>query len=246
MLIANLIMNSYMDSLTRAMDVVANNVANASTTGFKRQEVQFDTLITHPSVGEQTDFASERGTFRDVTQGPMLTTGNPLDVAIQGAGYFMVQTKDGTRYSRGGSFQVDSSGVMVTASGDKVLGDGDQPITVPSDAQDLHVSADGVITARTGGSATTTQIGKLKVVKFKDEQSLQALGGGLYSTGAAPDPDPDSRLVQGMVEQSNVQSVGEMTKMIDILRNYQMAAHMLDLDNQRQTDAINRLGKVAA
>ena len=246
MLIANLLLTSYQDSLMRAMDVTANNVANIGTTGFKRQEIQFDSLISRPTANDQDIFATERGTIRDASQGPMLTTGNPLDIAIQGAGYFSIQTKDGVRYSRGGAFQVNNQGQVVTATGDALLGDGDQPITVPSDATDLHISPDGVVTLRSGSSTTLTQAGKLKTVDFAQEQDLQPQGNGLYNTTQAATPDTTSRLMQGVVEQSNVEPIHEMTKMIEYQRNYQMAMHMLDLDDKRLNDAINRLSKATA
>lgn len=248
MIIANLVLSSYQQSLEKALDVISNNVANSSTTGFKRQEVKFDSLIENPdlSPADAVDFGVERGTYRDTSAGPLLATGNPLDIAIQGEGYFAVQTKDGIRYTRGGALQLDNQGAVTTASGDKLLGDGDQPITVPSDASNLHISADGVITARTGSDTTAVQLGKLKAVKFANEQRLQTVGGGLYSADESPEPDPHSHFVQGMIEQSNVQSITEMTRMIEILRNYQMATHMIDQDNKRQTDSIDRLSKATA
>jgi flagellar basal-body rod protein FlgF len=245
---ASLIMISQQEAMSHAMDVVANNVANSSTSGFKREEVLFDTLIDRPSSDEKLDFAVNRGTFRDISQGPILMTGSPLDLAIQGVGYFPIQTKLGTRYTRGGSFQLNSAGEIVTATGDKLLGDGDQPVTLPEDAEDVTISAAGVITFRSASSTSTAmeQLGNLKLVKFAKEQALQATGNGLYSTTQAPLPDTDSVLVQGAVERSNVQPVKEITQMINLLRSYQMSIHLLDLDNQRQSSAVSRLAKATA
>ena len=243
---AGLVLTSYQDSLSRALDIVANNVANASTTGFKREDIQFETLITRPTPTDQIDFGVDRGTFRDTAAGPLITTGNPLDVAIQGAGYFEIQTKGGIRYTRGGSFQLNGQGEVVTGSGEKLLGDGDQPITLPEDAQNIQVGADGIVTVKSGTGISMEQVGKLKVVKFDREQELQSVGNGQYSTSQPPKPSPDASIVQGMVEQSNVQSVNEITHMIGILRSYQQVVHMLDLEYQRQSSAISRLSKATA
>ncbi len=243
---AALVLIAQQDSLTRALDVVANNVANASTTGFKREELQFETFVSRPAANEKIDFAVERGTLRDTAAGPLLTTGNPFDVAIQGAGYFPIQTREGTRYTRGGAFQLNGAGELITAGGDKVLGEGDQPITLPSDAEDVQISGDGVIAAKSGGGTTMTQVGKLKLVKFANEQALQSVGSGFYTSSQPPEADTESRLVQGTVEQSNVRSVSEITHMIEIMRAYQMSVHLLDLDNQRRTNAIDKLARTSA
>jgi flagellar basal-body rod protein FlgF len=228
------------------MDVVANNVANVNTTGFKRQEILFETLVSRPVPSEQIDFGADRGTLRDTSQGPLLATGNPLDLAIQGEGYFQIQTTGGIRYTRGGAFVLNNEGEIVTPTGEKLLGDGDQPITLPNDAQDVLIGADGIITVKSGTGSDVTQVGKLKIVKFEREQDMQNLGNNVYAATEPAQADTDSRLVQGMVEQSNVQSVSEITRMIEVLRTYQQVARMLDQEHQRMTTAINRLSKVTA
>ena len=106
--------------MQRAIDIVANNVANASTTGFKREGIVFDTLLSQPAPGESIDFVVDRATYRDASNGPINPTGNPLDLAIQGAGYFPIQTPQGTRYTRAGTFQLNTDGQIVTLSGDIV------------------------------------------------------------------------------------------------------------------------------
>jgi flagellar basal-body rod protein FlgF len=243
---ANFVLTSYQDGLTRAMDVVANNIANSNTTGFKRQEMGFESLIDRPANDPMQElvFAVDRGSYRDAGQGPLMTTGNDLDIAIQGAGYFPIQTKNGTRYTRAGSFQLNQEGEIVTVSGDKLLGDGDQPITVPDDATEISIAGDGTVNAVQQGNRL--ELGRVKVVKFDNEQAMQYVGDNQYTTNQQPTQDMDSHLVQGMLEQSNVQSVTEMTHMIAIMRSYQMAVHLVDLDNQRLTNAISRLSKTSA
>jgi len=242
----SLVLTSYQDALTRAMDVVANNVANSNTSGFKRQEVLFETMVSRPTNKDEILFGTDRGTLRDISPGPLLMTGNPLDVAIQGPGYLQIQTQGGTRYTRNGTFVLNSEGEIVTPSGERLLGDGDQALTLPEDARDIHIGSDGVVSAMSGTGTQLTQVGKLKIVKFAREQDLQPSGNNYYTSQETPAADEASTIVQGMVEQSNVKPVAEITNMISIYRTYQQVVHLLDLDHQRQTSAINRLSKVTA
>ena len=243
---ASLVLTAYQDALSRSMDIVANNVANINTTGFKRQELKFDTLLSRPTPRDSFAFGVDRGTFRDAGQGPSLVTGNPFDLAIQGGGYFQIQTDAGIRYTRAGAFLLNAQNQMVTATGDRLLGDGDQPITIPEDARDIVIAADGVISARSGTGTGATQLGKLKLVKFEREQGLQMIGNGLYASKETPQTATGSDIVQGMLEQSNVRSVTEITNMIEINRTYQQTMRLLDAEMQRQKDAINRLSKATA
>jgi len=243
---AGLVLTSYQDSLTRAMDITANNVANINTTGFKRESIAFDSYVVRPTGDQSFDFAVESGTYRDTAQGATVMTGNPLDVAILGKGYIPVETSAGTRYTRAGAFQVNNDGDLVTSEGDKVLGDGDQAITIPSDAREILIGSDGTISAQTGTGAEATQLGRLRVVTFDHEEALQPIGGNLYMANETPTPSDESKVVQGSIEQSNVQAVSEMTRMIDVSRTYQQVTHLLELENDRQRQAIQRLGRFSA
>ncbi len=242
---ASLILTSYQDSLGRAMDIVANNVANVNTTGYKRENIAFDSYLIKPTPKDSFKFAVDYGTYRDVAQGATIVTGNPLDLAIQGKGYFPVQTEAGIRYTRSGSFMLNAEGEMVTPAGLKVLGDGDQPIVFPTDAQDILISSDGTITAKTGGGSTI-QVGTIRPVQFENEQSLTPLGDNLYAATEAPMTESDGVVVQGAIEQSNVQAIEEMTKMIEVSRTYQLVTRLLEKESQRQSKAIERLGQITA
>ena len=243
----SLVLLSDQAALQRSMDVVANNVANANTTGFKREGVEFDTYVSRPEPRKAINFVVDRATYRDAATGPIQTTGNPFDIALQGQGYIPIQMAGGqTGYTRSGSFQVNPQGQLVTQSGLPVLGNGGQAITIPDTATDVVISGDGYITARDGNNASTTELGKIAPVKFDNEQALTAVGGGLYTTAQTPTPSDDTKVVQGALEQSNVQSVTEMTSMIKIMRSYEQTVNLINMDNQRQTDAMTKLSRTTA
>ncbi len=242
---ASLILTSYQDSLNVAMNVIANNVANLNTTGFKRETVAFDSYLVQPTPKDSFEFALDEGTYRDVAQGSFVTTGNPLDIAVQGPGYFPVETDAGVRYTRAGAFQLDFEGNLVTASGEKVLDSGNQSINFPSDARDILIGGDGTISAKSGAGGTVTEVGRLAVFEFKDEQALISVGSGFYIAAEKPEISETSKIMQGAVEQSNVQGIEEMTRMIEVSRAYQRVARLLETDHQRRATAIQRLGKVS-
>ena len=242
----SLILLSDQQALQRAMDIVANNVANVSTSGFKRIGIEFDTLLARPAPNQTLNFVVDRATYRDAATGPIQPTHNPFDVAIQGPGYFQVSTPEGTRYTRVGSFALDPQGQLTTMAGHPVLGDGGQPITIPDTVTDINISGDGFITARTDNGSSLAELGKISVVKFDSEQAMQAQGKGLYSTSQTPTPSTDGSIVQGAIEQSNVQPVIEMTQMIKIMRAYEQTATLIRQENRRLEDAINTLARTTA
>jgi len=240
----SLVLISNQEALQRAIDIVANNVANSSTAGFKREGIQFDTLLSRPAPDESIEFVVDRATYRDASNGPIKTTGNPLDLAIQGAGYFPVQTPQGTtRYTRAGTFQLNTDGVMVDLAGDTLLADGDQPLSVPSTATEINISADGFVTARVDNGVSLADLGKLKIAKFENEQTMQPVGNGLYMTDEVPVPADESSIVQGALEQSNVQPVTEITQMIQIMRSYEQTVNLLGQENTRIDEALTKLSK---
>ncbi|MDX2027779.1 MAG: flagellar basal-body rod protein FlgF [Alphaproteobacteria bacterium] len=240
----SLVLLSGQQALQRAMDIVANNVANASTTGFKRQGIEFDTLLTPTAPGQGLNFVLDRATYRDVANGPIVPTGNQLDLAIQGKGYFQVQTPEGTTaYTRNGAFQLDSQGRISTLAGQPVLGDGGQPITVPNTVSQINIGDDGAVTARVDNGANLAQLGKISIVKFENEQQMQPKGNGLYGTSQISAPAVESFVVQGAIEESNVQPVTEITQMIQVMRAYERASTLISQENQRLNTAITTLSK---
>lgn len=242
----SLVLLSNQAALQRSLDVVANNIANSSTTAFKRQGIEFATSLVKPG-GQSVAFVSDRATYRDTATGPINPTHNPLDIAIQGKGYLSVNTSDGkTHYTRNGALQVNNQGQLATASGLPILSDGGQPITLPETTTEVNISGDGFVTVRVDNGVNLSQIGKIGLVSFEKEQQLQAEGGGLYTTNQPSKPVTDASIVQGSLEQSNVEPVTEMTQMIKIMRAYENASRLIGMDNTRMTDAIDKLSKTTA
>lgn len=243
---ASLVLASQQQALQKAIDVVSNNIANSNTTGFKRTGIEFDTLVMNPTPGQSIHFVMDRTTYRDTSTGPIQPTGNALDFAIKGPGYFEVMGADNKpRFTRNGAFQLNSQGQLVNLSGLPVLSDSGGPIELPDTTTEINISNDGFVTARVDNGSSLAQIGKIGVVKVDNEQNMVPEGNGLYSSTQTPTPVDynTSGIVQGALEQSNVQSVTEMTDMIKIYRSYEQATNLLGQENSRLNDAISKLAK---
>lgn len=241
-----------LDAQQTQMDVIANNLANVSTTGFKRSRAVFEDLlyqtIRQPGAqsSQQTQLPSGLqlgtgvrpvATERIFTQGNLQQTSNDKDVAISGQGFFQVLLPDGTTaYTRDGSFQIDSQGQLVTASGFPI-----QPaINIPNNAQSLTIGRDGTISITQAGSAATTQIGALQLATFINPAGLQGKGENLYvetaASGAAntntPGTNGSGLLSQGYIETSNVSVVEELVNMIQTQRAYEINSKAITTSDQ--------------
>ena len=222
--------------LGRQMDVIATNLANLETAGFKAENMIFTEHLEQTAEGEILSLVHDVGFIRDLSEGPMVGTQSPLDLAIHGQGYFAIETPEGERYTRHGVFQLDADGQIVTTEGNPVLNNGGSAITIPVDTSSITITRDGTV------SADTLEVGKIKLVSFENPQALSKIGSGLYeAVDQTPTTNTDSEIMQGMVENSNVQGVVEMTRMVDTVRSYQAAAKLADTEHQRILDAIDAL-----
>jgi flagellar basal-body rod protein FlgF len=241
-------------TLERQMDVVANNVANVNTNGYKADKSLFQEYLKSGAhednfVGRDraVSYVQDFGTFKDFSQGPSEQTKNPLDVAIDGGGFLVVQTPAGERYTRDGGLQINNQGQLVTAAGNQVLGNSGPIVFQPTD-HDVSIAADGNITVLEGINRIDSVRGKLRLVSFADAQKLLKEGSNLYSagTGVAAQPDTASRVRQGFVEKSNVSSVSEMSRMIEVTRTYTQIATLLQQQSDLHKSAIEKLADVPA
>jgi flagellar basal-body rod protein FlgF len=230
-------------ALKRQLDVVANNVANMNTAGFRAERMLFEAAMQPGGKrpDDQIAFTIDRATYTDLRPGGFTATGNPFDVALDGDGWLQVRTPDGDRFTRDGRLRRDNDGQLVTAGGFPVLDDNQQPIVVASDSSVLTIGTDGLV------SADDQMVARLRVVRFDDPQALRQTGDVLFAAepGVEPLPAPDTRTVQGKVEQSNVQGIAEVTRMMDLSRDYQAVTRMVEEGQDLLRTAINRLGKSA-
>jgi flagellar basal-body rod protein FlgF len=241
---AQLIDLSRQMGLQRQMDVVANNLANINTTGFKGESLLFEDFLmpkAQDNVFQGSDatlhFTDDWSTQHDMENGSIEETGSPLDVAIEGPGFLSVQTPSGERYTRNGSLQIDSSGTLVDLNGNPVLSDAG-PIKFDASDTDITISPQGTISTSTGSK------GKLKLSEFANPQMLTRQGQNYY-TGPAGNTATASTIAQGAVERSNVNGVTEMVSMIRVQRAYETIANMMERQDQLKQSAIQQLGTTA-
>ncbi len=240
--------------LERQLDVVANNVANVNTSGYKADRSLFQEYLASSahednftSPDRRVSFVQDRATFHDFSAGSTQETKNPLDVAIDGAGFLVVQTPAGERYTRDGGLQINNQGQLVNASGYQVMGNSGPIVFQPTD-KSINIASDGNVTVQEGAGRTDSVRGKLRMVSFAQAQQLLKEGSNLYSAGnaTAATPDTASRLRQGFIEKSNVNSVTEMSRMIEITRTYTQIATMLQVQSDLHKSAIEKLADVPA
>ena len=236
--------------LNRELDVAANNLANVDTVGFKVESLitQDDPVMpAHaPPGATAVQFALDQGTARDFTQGALQQTGGPLDLAIDGKGFFQVQTPSGVQFTRDGRFGVDAQGQIIDAQGNPVLDAGGSPISINGQGGAPQIGNDGTITQKIPGQAQAVVVGKIGVVSFDSLGGLTKTGNGLYqnTTNATPTPVTSSRVQQGMLESSNVQPIVQITDLIRISRAYESVSLMMSDSSDLSKTAIQRLGSV--
>ncbi len=215
------------------LSIAANNLSNASTPGFKSQIVLVEEARLKNKDHKAVSFVKSGGIVRDLTTGPIKGTGNPLDVAISGSGYFMVATPSGRRYTRNGQFLVSDQGILVTSAGQSVLNQSGSEILLPRDLKQISIAEDGTL------SNNGVTFGKLGVASFKDENALSAEGNTLYKTDQDPVPAVYFKLTQGAIEDSNVSPMQESIRLMEILRLFENAQKVIEDYEQILKKTIN-------
>ncbi len=229
-------------ALERELDVIANNLANVSTTGFKRQSMVFREYLTDiQNAKTPLSFVIDKSTTRDFSQGAIRATGNPLDLTISGKGYLTIETDEGTFYTRNGNLRINERGELTTIDGHLVLSEGGTPIVLDSADLSPNIAADGTVSDRNG-----EVLGRIALVDFANEQSLEANANGFFASDEAPQEAEEATILQGYLESSNVQPVTELTRMIDLSRNYMAMHSMMERESEMRSRIINRLGRVHA
>jgi flagellar basal-body rod protein FlgF len=223
--------------LMREMQVVANNVANVSTTGFRREGVVFAEHIVRTGEGS-ISMGHLRARITDPRQGALAMTGGQLDLAIEGEGYFLVRTPEGDRLTRAGAFMVSDVGDVVTPDGHPLLDAGGAPLAVPADAGPVSVGPDGTVSTPLG------PIGQIGLVRPVAPLTTLREGGTRFDPGPEGfEPAIEGRILQGHLEASNVSAVDEITRMIEVQRAYELGQSFLDKEDRRVRNLIETMGK---
>lgn len=245
--VSSYVLLSQEQALRRKLDVTANNMANMNTVGFKSERPVFREYVERTAenavdAAKSTSFVLDYGAVRDAKAGAFQATGNPLDVMIDGPGYFAVQAPGGgTAYTRAGFVKTNEAGELVSADGQRLLGEGGKPVVVPPEQlATLSIAGDGSVSTDEG------VLGRLTVTVFGDERLLTPRGDGMMTgTGGRELAAAETRLRSGGVEGSNVEPIAETTAMIDILRAYQTTMKIAqDMDDMRKR-AMTSLGRVS-
>lgn len=221
------------------LDIVANNIANMNTSGFRGQNPIFEEYISDPRYNEdELSFVYDYGQYQLTTPGSLTQTGNEFNVALNGPGFMGVEMPNGeTGYTRDGNFQKSATGQLVNSSGDPIMGQGG-PINIPDSATEISIDEKGFVSDQNG------VIGQLLIVEFDNVQTLEPIGNNLYAAKAPPIEAKNTVAQQGFLEGSNVNTMVEMTRMIEILRDYQSTQKIVETEHERLRSAIQKLSQV--
>ena len=228
---------SRQNALWNQLEVVANNMANVNTIGFKGSDVLFSEHLVKVRSDDRPfkdklAFVHDFGLVRNLNPGPMSHTNNPLDVAIEGDGYFVLQGPDGELYTRAGNFTLDVEGRIITQEGLPLLSVNNSPITLDQGTAEIVINGDGGITIN------AEEVDQIRVVTFEDTRELKQVDGTLFRSEGMPAIDLESpRVAQGALENSNVNGVTEMTRLIALNRAYQDINRMIQMEHERKKDA---------
>ena len=223
--------------LWNEMNIVANNIANSATSGYRQEGLIFSEFVKADPEGRSLSMAHGNVRNTSFAQGALTQTGGTFDFAIEGDGFFMIETPQGERLTRAGSFSPNADGDLVTPDGLRVLDLGGAPIFVPPDAGQISVSADGTI------SADGRLLGQIGLVRPLDPAAMTREDGVMFVAEAGFEADDTSRIVQGFVENSNVDAVSALARMIEVQRSYELGMSFLDTEDKRVREALNSMIK---
>jgi flagellar basal-body rod protein FlgF len=241
---ANNVSLSLATAMQRSLDLTANNMANATTAGYKATRPLFESVSADGSTdADAVNYVRDSGNYLDTSQGTMLPTGNPLDLAISGTGWFSYESDSGNvAYGRNGQLVVDANGRLSTLSGAAILDDGGSPITLPEEVgQNIAVAGDGTMTDLDG-----TLLGQIGVFRIPDPNQLTPIGNGMYllpSGAPSAEVTSQSQVMQGYSEQSNVEPALEMIRLMDVQRTYERAVQVMNDANELTKQAIRRIAR---
>lgn len=221
--------------LMREMQVVANNIANSATAGFRREGVAFTEFVKRTGDGPSLSMAAAHARLLDPTEGALTRSGGTFDFAIRGEGYFLIETERGPRLTRAGAFTPGEDGVLRNPDGHALLDAGGTPVTIPGGMRNVLLGSDGTL------SGDGLPLGQIGLWLPSDPLALRHEGGTVFDGGEAV-PATDFRLIQGSIEESNVEPVSEIARMIEVQRAYELGQAFLDREDERMRGVIRTLG----
>ncbi len=221
--------------LMRELQVVANNIANSVTTGYRQEGLVFSEFVKDGGRAA-SDLSMTRAAARNTSmnQGTLTETGGALDLAIEGEGFFQVETERGPRLTRAGAFSSDTNGALLTAGGGRVLDDAGSPVFVPAGV-DVSIASDGTI------SADGQPLGRVGLYRPVDPNDLQREDGVLFRTESGVEPVENPRILQGFLEGSNVNAVSQIARLVEVQRAYEMGQSFLEAEDKRIRDSVKTL-----
>ena len=227
--------------LLKEMDMIAGNLANMNTTGYRREGVIFSEFVeaTPDAIGS-ISMTAARARYADDKQGPVTATYSPMDMAIEGEGFFQVQTANGVRLTRAGAFTLSPENTLVTLHGYPVLDNGGAPIQLPPNFKTLSVAPDGAL------AVDGVNLGRVGVVRPTDPQAMRRDGDTVFDPGGPVQEAPAAKIAQGFVEGSNVDSVTEITRMIEVQRAYELGQNLMDRSDEMIRTLVRQLGEPTA
>ena len=223
--------------LMREMRVVANNIANAATSGYRQEGVIFSEYVKSIDNGPSLSMGQADAHQTSLAQGALTQTGGQFDFAVEGDGFFLVETPLGERLTRAGSFSPNADGDLVTPEGFRVLDAGGAPVFIPPGAADISVSADGTI------SSEGNPVGVLGLVQPLNPQQMIREDGVMFRADDGYEPAENGRILQRFVENSNVNPILQLTRMIEVQRAYELGASFLDAEDERVRQALRAMSK---
>ena len=220
--------------LQNELRLIANNIANASTTGYQTEGIVFSEYVASLGVDDPSlSMAAARVKTTDITQGTLTQTGGTFDLAIEGDGYFLIETAAGERLTRAGAFTPNGEGDLVTMDGNRVLDAGGAPVFVPQGTGPIGIAADGTI------SADGNPIGQIGLVTPTNPDELRRQSGTLFAAPSGFEPVDGGRMVQGFLEASNVNPILQISRMIEVQRAYELGQSFIDKEDERIRNVIS-------
>ncbi len=232
---ANYAALSRQTGLVNEMRVVANNIANAATSGYRQEGIVFSEYVQDRGTHDSVSMSRAQGRKTSLAQGVLTQTGATFDFAIEGDGFFQVETPEGPRLTRSGSFSSNAFGDLVNADGYPVLDPGGAPVFVPPDAASIQVSSDGTL------SAEGQPVGQIGVFAPANRNDLIREGGVLFRVDGPVDAAENTSVLQGFIEGSNVNAISQVARMVEIQRAYEMGQSFLDTEDNRIREAVKAL-----